>query len=160
MTFAVSINHRGAAMARGERVAIEYTMSIRLTSILLLSYLLYILTPQPAFEAYPRNNPRCRIQKYTCPGIPIRGCQITASHRLVHLDISVLSPPQVFFHVGHLKACGRSPARSRSMWSSCQMTRPFALLRIIGERKSVENWPVLKRDRVFPRVHLCQRSGV
>jgi hypothetical protein len=77
-------------MALGERVTLEYTMSIRLTSILLRSYLLYILTRQPAFKAYPRNNPRCRIQKYPCPGIPMRGYRIIASHRLVHLDISVL----------------------------------------------------------------------
>ena len=54
----------------------------------------------------------------------------------MHLDIPVLSPPRVFFHVEHLKTCGRSLARSRAMRSSCQMTRPFALLKIIGEKTS------------------------
>ena len=101
--------------------------------------LLYILTrhgsslqslssKQSGLVAESKNTP--------CRGIPMRGCQIAACHRLVHLDILVLSPPLVFFHVGHLKTCGRSLARSRAMRSSCHMTRPFALLRIIGERTS------------------------
>lgn len=116
------------------------TVSIRhlQTSILLRSYFtLHSHTPSSLQGLSSKQSGLVAESKNTpCRGIPMRGCQIAACHRLVHLDIPVLSPPRVFFHVGHLKTCGRSIARSRAMRSSCHMTRPFALLRIIGERTS------------------------